>query len=431
MSPRENAAPSPETASGLQALIVDEDLDSRVALRRALQRSGVGIAGETGYGTSAVSLALAVRPDVMFLAVEEPAARALDTADGLANALPETPIIIVSSASDAASVRRAMVIGARDYVLKPADAARVHEAIHLALSQEERRQMRQAGQLAGLHGRGMVITVSGAKGGVGKSLVSANLSVALRQETGRSVVVLDADTQFGDMATLFDVAPSKTVRDLIEHRVELDRTNVREYVTPHSSGVDIVASSEEEDTWYRCDGEDVSRIIDAYASVYDFVVVDTSGSFDPFVRTCIEASTLTLVVSSGDVSSVRDTAAAVRRLERWEVPDERVRYVLNDSRPEGSVGAERFAEAIGRNVFWTIPHDRACVESVQLGQPLVISHNSKAASSITQLARRVAGQSASGSSKQPDRKALWRRVLPLKGAQDHDATLESIADPTR
>ncbi|MEZ4503844.1 MAG: AAA family ATPase [Dehalococcoidia bacterium] len=411
--------------SRLRVLIVDEDLDSRVSLRRSAQRAQLEVVGESGYGTEAVSLAVETLPDAILVAVEEPAARALDAADSLANALPETPILLYSSASDPESIRRGMVFGARDYLVKPVDATRLREALRVALSQEERRQMRRAGQLSSVGSRGTVITVSGAKGGVGKSVVSANLAVALRQETGRSVVVLDADTQFGDAATLFDVLPTHTVKDVVQRRTELDRTNVHEFVTPHVTGVDIVAASDAEDVWFYCSTEEVNRIIDAYARVYDYVLVDTSGSFDPFVRACIEASTLTLVVSSGDVSSVRDTALAAKRLQQWGVPSERVRYVLNGAGAEQRIGPDRLAEALGHEVFWVIPYDRAVVDSVQIGQPLALRNaNSKAALAMTRLARRIAGQSSEPES--TNREPLWRRVLPLKGASDDDTGVEPV-----
>lgn len=431
---RQHRAPAPSVASsapsgsGLHVLIVDGDPDSRVALRRAIQRAEVAVAGEVGYGTDAVSLAVEVKPDAIFLAVEEPAVRALDTAEGIANALPETPIMLVSSRGDVESVRRGMLVGARDYLVKPVDANRVRESLNLALTYEERRQMRRAGQLAGINSRGTVITVSGAKGGVGKSVVSTNLALALATETGRSVAIIDADTQFGDIATFFDLSPHRTVKNLIDHRGQLDRTNVREFVTSHLLGVDILAGAEDEDAWYRCSGDDVKNIIDAFARVYDFVVVDTAGSFDPFVRTCIEASTLTLVVSSGEVSSVRDTAAAVRRLERWGVADERVRYVLNEARADASVGPERFARALDREVFWVIPYDRAAIESVQVGQPVVLARGSRAGASLRGLAQRIAGQSTWVESK-PARESLWRRVLPLKGDRNDDPALGSVASP--
>jgi pilus assembly protein CpaE len=417
-------------------LIADEDLDSRVGTRRALTRAGLDTTAECGYGTEAVSLAIEARPDLILVAVEEPAVRALDTADSLANALPDTPIIIYSSDASAESVRRGMIFGARDYLIKPVESGRLREAIATVLNQEERRQMRRAGQLATVHGRGSVITVAGAKGGIGKSVIAVNLAVALRTETERSVVIIDADTQFGDVATMLDVVPEVTVGDLIKKMNEVDRTNVREFVTPHpNSGVDVVAASEEEDAWDDCGPAELRRLIDMFAQVYDFVIVDTAGPMDRFVRTCIECSTLTLIVSSGDVSAVRDTAAAVRRLDKWGIEEERVRYVLNAGGHDQGIGADELAQAIGRRVFWVVPHDRAVIDSVQVGQPIVVrGAKSRAAESMASLARRIGGRQSAGTSEpEPAGGPFWRRMRSTRsrqpgGANDDAAGLEPVVE---
>ncbi len=198
-------------AGTLGILIVDEDPDSRVITRRAIQRAQFDVAGEVGYGAAAVSFALTAHPDIVLLAVEEPVGRPLETAEALANALPDTPFITYSSLNDPESVRRCMVFGARDYIVKPVQATRLTEAVNTVLEQQERRQLRRAGALLDAAGRGTVITVAGAKGGIGKSVIAVNLAIALRQGTGRAVVILDADTEFGDVATLLDLRPSATI----------------------------------------------------------------------------------------------------------------------------------------------------------------------------------------------------------------------------
>lgn len=412
---------------GLSVLVSDEDLDSRVNARRSAERAGLTVAGEAGYGTEAVSLALEVRPDVILLGVEEPPARAFDTADAVANVLPETPIIVYSTQSDADALRRAMVAGARDYLVKPLSAESLAGAVGGVLSQEERRQMRSAGQLADVGGRGTVITVAGAKGGVGKSVLSANLAVALRRETARSVAIIDADTHFGDIATLLDVTPTHTVADVIRQRDQLDRANIRELATRHRSGVDVVAASEDEGAWESCTIEDVKKIIDAYASVYDFVVIDTSGALDRFVRACIDGSTLSLIVSSGDVSSVRDTVAGSRRLEGWGVPSERVRYVMNTIGNGRSIAPDDFAEALGQPLFWVLPYDTDIVESVQTGQPVVSSGRSRGGQSLMDLARLVAGRQ--GPAKQQERgSSLWSRMWSRKGTVNDDADVDTTVE---
>ncbi len=401
--------------AALRVLIADEDPDSRVIARKALQRADLAVAAEGGYGTEAVSLALETHPDAILVAVEEPVGRPLETAEALANAFPDTPIIIYSSLRDSESVRRGMVFGARDYLFKPLTAAAVRDGVLRALEQEERRQMRRAGQLASTQARGTVVSVTGAKGGIGKSVLAVNLAMALRRQTGKSVAVLDADTQFGDVATMFDLSPAVTVTHLLGNLEKVDRRNLRDYTTPHQAGIDVFAAPEEEDTWERYGPEGVRRVIDQLAQVYEFVVIDTSGAFDSFVRACISASTLALVVTSGDVSSVRDAAAAVRRTERWGIDAARIRLVLNESNRDADVTPAQVEAAVGLPVFWKLPFDRGVSRSVQLGRPVAEApERSNFASSVTSLALLIAGsKTAIVNGAQPA--PAWKRVFQLRG----------------
>lgn len=416
----------------LRVLITDEDLDSRVTARRAVQRAQLEVVGETGFGTESVSVALSASPDLILLAVEEPAARALATAEAIANALPDTPMVIYSSVSTPEAIRRGMVFGARDYLFKPLDATRLRESALLALSQEERRQMRRAGQLLGAHGRGTVVTVTGAKGGVGKSVLSVNLATALRRATQRAVVILDADVDFGDVGSMLDVQPEHSMLDFMRRGPDVDRDVMRGMVTSHSSGIDILgAPTEDAENWEFCGPEDIKRTVDAFAQVYDFVVVDTGTAFDQRVRACIESSTLTLVVTSSDVSSVRDTSLALRRMRRWGIEEDRYRIVLNRSTRSDGLSRSELSSAVGTEVFWEIPHDRAVPPSVQVGHPVVLmSDRSAAATSLDRLARAIAGiqTSAVGEAAAP---SFLKRVLSRKGVERNESNVGAATQRAR
>ena len=402
----------------LKILIADEDPDSRVATRKALQRGQLDVAGETGYGNQAVSLALQMHPDAILVAVEEPSARALETAEGIASVLPDTPILIYSSIDDAASIRRAMLFGASDYLVKPLMGAPLRGAIARSLEREELRQMRRSGQLA-YQGRGTVVSVTGAKGGVGKSVVAVNLALALRLQTGKSVAILDADTQFGDVATMLDLQPTSTAFDLLQSLDTVDRTNYRDFITTHGTGLNVVAAHDNEDTWRDVTGEQVKKVIARLAEVHEFVVVDTAGSFDAFVQACVEASTLVFVVTSGEVSSVRDTGSAMRRLDAWGVERDKVRLVLNRGRKAPGVRAEDVARSVGRDIYWDVPFDTAVPDSVQLGRPVVAaSASSPFAKSLATLALRVAGTSRALVEEEPRTRAgFWRRIPRIRGQE--------------
>jgi pilus assembly protein CpaE len=375
-----------------QILIVDDDLDSRVEARKAVQRARFEIVAEVGFGTEALTVASELRPDVILLAVEEPVTRPLETAERLANVLPRTPFIFYASLGDPEAVRRAVHFGARDYLIKPLHAAAVAQAVARALEYEEKRHMRYAGQLSAPSVRGTVITVAGAKGGIGKSVIAANLALALRAQTQGKVAMVDGDTHFGDLATMVDVRPVRPLDDLIRDLAQVDRSSISDYLTQIDSKLSMVPGASVTSAWDEAGPEAGGKIVDLLAESHDFVVVDTSGAMDKFVRSFVDASTLVLLVTTGEVSSVRDTKAALERLERWAVPQERVKIVLNRAAKAEGFRSSDLEAALARPIFWELPRDKHVGRSVQVGRPVIIDKpSSTAARHILALAAIIGG----------------------------------------
>jgi pilus assembly protein CpaE len=178
----------------------------------------------------------------------------------------------------------------------------------------------------------------------------------------------------------------------------------------HNSGVDVLVAPPDEESWERCTPDDLKTILDLLAQTYDFVVVDTTGSFDPIVRACVEVSTVTLVVTSGEVSSIRDTTAALHRLATWDVDPERLKVLLNRSSRVNGFSIDDLKESFGHEVFWIIPTDRSIPLSIQTGQPIMLDATSPAAQNLSDLARRIVG-TRRFQGEPPGTGPLWRRIL--------------------
>src|SRR5712692_2619927 len=146
-----------------EVVTVDPDLGSRAETKRAVQIAHFSVVGEGGYGVEAVTVAKERPSDVFLVSVEEPVALALQTIESLADASPQVPTIVYSSLADAQSVRRAMVAGARDYLVKPLKPEDLSRAVYGVLEQEEKKRIRADGGGSEAAARGTVITVFGAK----------------------------------------------------------------------------------------------------------------------------------------------------------------------------------------------------------------------------------------------------------------------------
>ena len=230
-------------AAQISILLVDDAPESRVTLKRLLTAGGFSIAGEAGNATEAVGTVRDARPDMVVVSLEEPVARPLKSIEALTIASPETPVIVVSSLSDKEYLRRAMVSGARDFVVHPLTQDELARTITTVVELESNRrslsqEVLESGQ------RGELITVFSGKGGVGKTTLATNLAVAMSIEANQKqrVAIVDFDVLLGDVAIMLDVTPERTVSDLVPLIEKLDPELLRSFLHVHSSGAKVLCA---------------------------------------------------------------------------------------------------------------------------------------------------------------------------------------------
>ncbi len=379
-------------ARNFSVLIVDPNLDSRLDAARASKGVGFDVGGEAPYGTEATVQLAESAPNLVLISVEEPPARALATLEALQQLSPDTPVIAYSSATSPALIRQAMRAGARDYLTKPLHADALHEAAQTVLVQEEQRQLARWEGAAPTSARGTVIAVAGAKGGIGKTTIATNLSLALRALTQQEVAIVDTDAQFGDVAVMFDIAVERSIADMVRAEEQFDRSVVLRYLHRHTAGVDVLAAGSEPDDWRALEPSHVTQIIGALAETHEYAVIDTPGTMSELVAASLTEAAVVLLVTSLEISSVKDTKVAVKILESWGYPLDRVQLVVNDSNRASAVTPEDAAAAAGVPITQIIAYDPMVGPSVQSGSPLFASRpQSRFAKSIVELASAISG----------------------------------------
>ena len=194
------------------------------------------------------------------------------------------------------------------------------------------------------------------------------------------------------MTTLLDMQPDRTIGDLLPLADQLDRHSFQDFMSEYDGSVDVLASSHGEDVWSECGSERIKHIIDLMAQTYDFVVIDAGASLGRLTRACVESSTLTLLITTGEVTSVRNTATALQRFEQWQIPEDRFKLVFNQRTRSDGMNAEELSAAVDRDIFWQVHYDPRIATSVQMGQPAVLfDDSSTGARSLLSLARTIAG----------------------------------------
>ena len=374
-----------------KVIIIDQDPSSRAETQRMLALSGFAVMGAAGYGMEAMTLARETNPEVVVVSLEEPIARSLQTVESVGDVLPEVPIVAYSSIGDPSYIRRAMQVGVKDYLIAPLQDEDLGRSINAALAQEERRQQRLTGEVEP-QAYGTVVTVFGAKGGIGKTTIATNLATALVQKTGQSVVLVDLDTRFGDVAILMDMPTDRSISDLALPDEEIDREAVQSCLYTHGTGVAILPSPIRPSEWHSIHPGHIEKVVSVLAATHDYVLLDTPGTFNDIVSRSLEMCTILLLTATPDLASLKDTILALEMLRSWSFPTEKVKIVINHTNDVHGDARVDIRRVLGKEIFWSIPYDRNIVQTTQLGMPIVAAKpKSKASQSFIELSYAIGG----------------------------------------
>jgi pilus assembly protein CpaE len=394
--------------------IIDQDLNSRSDIQKLLAVSGFSVIGEAGYGIEAVSLAKSAEPDVVVVAIEEPTIRALQTVEALADLLPHSAIIGYSSVRDPQAMRKAMLAGVNDYIVAPVKEEELINSIYAVLAQEERRRQRITGEAEEPVAAGSVITVFGAKGGIGKTTIATNLATALVHRTNQSVVLVDLDTRFGDVGILMDIPVERSIADMAVAEEDITREMVQECLYQHNSGVYILPAPIRPTDWRNVHAGHIEKIVQILTQTYDYVVLDTPGTFNDIVARALELASMVVLVATVDMASLKDTLLAIDMLRSWNFPQEKIKLVINATNEAVNVQPQEVKRMLGRDVFWSIPYDRNISTATQLGMPVVLAKpQSRASESIVEMAFALSGvrQKNAPKAQSPQKGGLFGRIL--------------------
>src|SRR5581483_5288900 len=178
--------------------------------------------------------------------------------------------------------------GVKDYLATPLKEEELINSLHAVLAQEERRRQRLSGEIEEPAAAGTVITVFGAKGGIGKTTISANLASAIVSKTNQTAVLVDLDTRFGDVAILMDIPVERSIADLAMPEEEITKEMVQECLYTHHNGISVLPAPIRPTDWRSVHAGHIERIITLLAQNYDYVILDTPGTFNDIVARALE-----------------------------------------------------------------------------------------------------------------------------------------------
>jgi pilus assembly protein CpaE len=406
----------------IKVLIVDDIAETRDHLTRLLGfEQEIDVAATAGSGEEAIQLAMDLRPDVIVMDINMPGMDGVTASEAITERLPTTPIIMMSVHGEAESLRRAMLAGAREFLVKPFSGDEFATSIRAVHEKEMARSAQLAAALPAAPApvedltatdldEHQVVAVFSPKGGSGRTTIATNLALALQRETGGRVCLLDANLQFGDIGVLLNLNPkNRSVIDAVEGG-EPDGDIIDSVVIDHSTGIRVLLAPPSPEGADLVTPAYLRKIVDRLRETHDWVVVDLPAALNDHSLTVMDAADTILVVSALEITTIKNVRLFLEVADQLEYDRRKIRLVINRSDTAQGIRIQDVEASIRRPIDGTIVSDgRLAVLAVNRGVPFVVSHPEGPLSrDIVKLARTLAGDSAAAKDK-PGKRGLFAR----------------------
>jgi pilus assembly protein CpaE len=382
----------------ITVIIAENELSEREKLKSQLANEpDIEVIGEARDGKECLELVKRHRPTVVLIKEDLPIVNGLTVAEQLSSEVPEVGVILILTGSEGQEVWHKMLrAGIKEFLTHPFPVDRLLEEVRKVHGIQSKAAKRPTAAAPSTpvepeSPKRRVITITGPRGGCGKTVIAANLAVALAG-VSEKVALVDLNLWGGDVAMLLDVSPKRTLGDLLPGFGGIDYDVVDSVMSKHASGVSVLAAP----LTGTFDGSTLSRymvqsILEALRENYEYTVIDTGYANLESTLAAMDYSDLILVVVGMDLPRLRDGKLYLKNLLAANYPKEKIRVIVNRSTNSKEISASEVETILEFPVTTQIPSDDGLVgSSVNLGQAFVSSSPSKPVSkAILALAETV------------------------------------------
>ena len=399
-------------ADKIRVLIVDDIPETRDHLTKLLGfESDIEVVGAAASGAQALQLAAQLSPGVVLMDINMPDMDGITATERLSAEVPDAAVVMMSVQGEADYLRRSMLAGAREFLVKPFSSDELTASIRQVYSRElEKQSRRAAAPVMGAGGsgaatggseddrNGQIVAIFSPKGGVGRTTIAVNMAVAAATELGQTVVLVDGSFQFGDVGVLLNLDPkNKSIADLVPELEAGQPESLDTFVINHSSGVRVLLAPPSPEMAELITPTVVKRVLEALRKDHDLVIVDCTSWFNETTLAILDAADTVLTILSLEITSIKNMRLFLEVADQLGYEQNKVKLVLNRAEPSLGIRVADVENSIGRKVDHTIVSDgRSVVYALNRGVPFFLSNReAQVSQDILRLATAVAGERVS------------------------------------
>ena len=238
---------------------------------------------------------------------------------------------------------------------------------------------------------GKIVALISGKGGVGKTMFTANLGMALSQ-AGFNVCLVDADIAMANLSLLLGMQSSP----ITLHDVLLGEASLEDSLYEGPAGITFLPSGLSLESYRRVDSEKMAEAIEPLAKKFDFVLLDSPPGIGKDVMATLAAAHESLLITLPTSPAIADLLKV--KIVAQRLGNKPLGVIINQVRGErGEISENEVMKMLELPVYGTIPYDHKVRKSFlqeRVSPVMLREPRTPAAQAIRKIAEKLGGVSA-------------------------------------
>lgn len=371
----------------LSVVVIDNDTEMLQSIIAELESiEYITVVADTDNIAVGYDLVMKHKPNIVIIDITENLEWSLGVIERIYTHLKETLIYTSYPEKDLDVAVKAMRAGAREFFQRPLDI----DELQLAMNKAREFFLTQSSDFS----QGQIYTIFSNKGGIGKTTIATNLAISLCGITGKRVALVDLNLQLGDVTTFLDIQPTYDISYIVKNISRVDEAFLLSTMEQYEDYEFYVLA----DPPYAEQAEDISSeqintVLTVLKSIFDYVIIDTTSSFDSKTLAALDLADRILLVSMVNLPCIRNTQRCMDLFGRLNYPKEKINLIINRYLPTDEITVEDVEDTLEHPVYWKIPNNYFTVmAAINRGVPIEqIEADSNIALNFNQLARQLTG----------------------------------------
>lgn len=379
----------------IRILVADDTDETRELVGRYLEfNDRFELVGEAANGKEVIEKIKDVNPDVVLMDINMPEMNGLEATEYISNHFPRVVVIIMSVQAEMDYLKKAMVSGAKEYIVKPFTIEILNETIINTFDKVKDRKVivEKSEPAIDMEEKSRVFAFFSSKGGVGKSVIATNLAMALSKATKDKVALLDFDLQFGDIGMILNLKPKVTITELADENMASEVEGIKNYLTKVGDNLDVLLAPKKPEYAEYISEKHIQDIIQTLRKKYRYIIVDTPTNFAETTLSVLDQADRIFYVATMDLLAIKNTKLGLDVMTSLRYSQDKVRVVINRNVKSG-INISDVEKILNYTIEMELPDDpKVLLQSVNQGIPITEDNrakNSKFGKSIQKFVKNV------------------------------------------